>query len=184
MSQVPDSKSEEEYQNIFEAASDGLVVYDLDLDSVVEANAAAAAMHGYTRQEFIGQNAAVFMDPESHARFQEQVSAAKPGGVFEGLLVHLRRDGTAFHVEVHRSAIRYRGRPCLLSVIRDVSWRIQTEKSLSEKIESQMREQATLLAISHTLASTLEFQPGLILDQLREIIEYTHGGLFVLESIL
>ena len=50
MSQVPDSKSEEEYQNIFEAASDGLVVYDLDLDSVVEANAAAAAMHGYTRQ--------------------------------------------------------------------------------------------------------------------------------------
>jgi signal transduction histidine kinase len=45
-----------------------------------------------------------------------------------------------------------------------------------------MREQATLLAISHTLASTLEFQPGLILDQLREIIEYTHCGLFALED--
>ncbi|HEX5942294.1 MAG TPA: GAF domain-containing sensor histidine kinase, partial [Anaerolineales bacterium] len=88
----------------------------------------------------------------------------------------------AFHVEVRRSAIHYRGRPCLLSVIRDVSRRIQTEKSLGEKIESQMREQATLLAISHTLASTLEFQPGLILDQLREIIEYTHCGLFALED--
>jgi PAS domain S-box-containing protein len=182
MSQVPDNRSEEEYQNIFEAASDGLVIYDLGLDCVVEVNSAAAAMHGYTRQEFIGRNAAVFMDPESHARFQEQVSTAKPGGVFEELLVHLRRDGTAFHVEVHRSAIHYQGRPCLLSIIRDVSRRIQTENSLSEKIESQMREQASLLAISHTLASTLVFQPGLILDQMRELIDYTHCGLFALED--
>ena len=55
-------------------------------------------------------------------------------------------------------------------------------KSLSRQIETRIREQATLLAISHTLASTLEFQPGLILDQLREIIEYTHGGLFALED--
>jgi signal transduction histidine kinase len=28
----------------------------------------------------------------------------------------------------------------------------------------------------------LEFQPGLILNQLREIVEYTHGGLFTLED--
>jgi two-component system nitrate/nitrite sensor histidine kinase NarX len=69
-----------------------------------------------------------------------------------------------------------------LSVIRDVSQRIQTEKILSGQMEARMHEQATLLAISHTLASTLEFQPGLILEQLREIIQYSHGGLFVLED--
>jgi signal transduction histidine kinase len=78
--------------------------------------------------------------------------------------------------------ILYRDRPCLLNIIRDVSQRIQTEKILGEQIESQLREQATLIAISHTLASTLEFQPGLILDQLREIIEYAHCGLFALED--
>jgi GAF domain-containing protein len=38
------------------------------------------------------------------------------------------------------------------------------------------------LEISHTLASTLELQPGLILDQLRKIIAYTHGALFALEE--
>lgn len=184
MSKVPESHliSEGEFQKIFEAAGDGLMIYDIGLDTVVEANPAACEMHGYTRQEFIGLNPAVFMLPESHTLLKEQVRTAKPGSVFESLLVHLHRDGSAFHVEVRRSAIHYRGRPCLLSVIRDVSRRIQTEKSLGEKIESQMREQATLLAISHTLASTLEFQPGLILDQLREIIEYTHCGLFALED--
>ena len=184
MSQLSDSRltSEEEYRSIFEAASDGLVIYDIGTDSVVEANPAACTMHGYTRQEFIGLNPAVFMLPESHAVFIEQVRMAELDSMDEALVIHIRKDGLPFHVEERRSLINYRGRPCLLSVIRDVSQRIQTEKNLGEKIEAQMREQATLLTISHTLASTLEFQPGLILDQLREIIEYTHCGLFALED--
>jgi PAS domain S-box-containing protein len=182
MSQVPDRPSEDEYRNIFEAASDGLVIYDIGLDSVVEANPAACEMHGYPRQEFIGLNPAVFMPPESHALFREQVRTADPGSVFESLVVHTRRDGSPFHVEVRRSVINYRGRPCMLSILRDVSQRVQTERILGGQIEAQMREQSTLLAISHTLASTLEFQPGLILDQLREIIEYTRCGLFALED--
>lgn len=184
MSKAPDSRltSEEQFRNIFEAVGDGLVIYDMELDSVVEANPAACEMHGYTRQEFIGLDPAVFMLPESRAWLREQVRKAESGSVFESLIIHIRRDGSRFHVEEHRSIINYRGRPCLLSVMRDVSQRIQTEKLLGEKIEAQMREQATLLAISHTLASTLEFQPGLILDQLREIIEYTHCGLFALED--
>jgi two-component system nitrate/nitrite sensor histidine kinase NarX len=184
MSQIPDSlpTSEEEYRNIFEAASDGLIVYDLEMDLVVEANPAACEMHGYARQEFIGLNPAVFMLPESHILFKEHVRTVEPGRVFEALVIHTHKDGSPFHVEVRRSAINYRGRLCLLSVMRDVSQRIQTEKNLSKQVEARMREQATLLAISHTLASTLELQPGLILDQLREIIEYDHAGLFSFED--
>jgi two-component system nitrate/nitrite sensor histidine kinase NarX len=184
MNQVSDNQapSEEEYRSIFEAASDGLVIYDIGLDSVVEVNPAACEMHGYTHKEFIGLNPAVFMLPESHAIFREQIHKAKPDSAFESLIIHIRKDGSSFHAEVRRSLINYRGRPCLLSVIRDVSQRIQTEKVLGKEMEAQMREQATLLTISHTLASTLEFQPDLILDQLREIIEYTHCGLFTLED--
>jgi two-component system nitrate/nitrite sensor histidine kinase NarX len=175
--------SEEEYRSIFEAASDGLVIYDIEKKQVVEANPAACKMHNYERQEFIGLNPAAFMLSESYSLFMKHVETAeKAGSVFEALVVHLRKDGSPFHVEVRRSAIRYRDRPCLLSVIRDVDQRIETEKILSRQIQARMREQATLLAISHTLASNLEFQPGLILDQLREIIEYTHGGLFALED--
>src|SRR5215216_5576352 len=143
MSQVPDSPSEAEYRNIFEAASDGLVIYDIGLDAVVEANPAVCEMHGYTRQEFIGLNAAAFMLPDSHALFREQVGTATPGSMFESLSVHRRSDGSPFHVEVRSSIINYRGRPCLLSVIRDVSQRIQTEKILGGQIEARMREQAT-----------------------------------------
>ena len=184
MNQATDSRltSEEEYRNIFEAASEALVIYDIEIGLVVEANPTACEMYGYTRQEFVGLNPKVFMHPESYALFREHIRTAEPGGMLELLVVHIHKDGSPFHVEVRRSMINYRGRPCLLSTIRDVSQRIQTEKTLSEQIEARRREQATLLAISHTLASTLELQPGLILDQLHEIIEYTHGGLFALED--
>lgn len=51
------------------------------------------------------------------------------------------------------------------------------------EMEARMREQVTLLEISQTLASALALKPGLILDQLRVIIEYTHAALFVLEDL-
>jgi PAS domain S-box-containing protein len=176
------ASSEEDYHNIFEAASDGLMIYDIDMGMVAEANPAACQMHGYSRQEFIGLSPTAFMRPESLALFREHIRSIEAGLVFESLDVHLRKGGAPFYAEVRRSMISYRGRPCMLSVARDVNQRIESENILSGQIEARRREQATLLAISHTLASTLELQPGLILDQLREIIEYTHGGLFALEE--
>jgi PAS domain S-box-containing protein len=182
MSKASDGEysSEEEYRNIFETVGDGLIVYDIETELVVEANPAACEMHGYTRQEFIGLNPVVFTVPDRHDVVREHVRTVEPAISSESVTVHKRKDGTPFHVESHRSAINYQGRPCVLSVIRDVSQYIQTEDILSGQVAAQRGKQATLLATSYTLASTLELQPGLILEQLQEIIEYTQGGLFAL----
>jgi PAS domain S-box-containing protein len=184
MSQVTDSSfaSEETYRSIFEAASDGMIISDVKTGRVVDANPAAISMHGYAREEFIGLQLAEYIHPDSLDLFIETAGAAERGDISSGPTIHLRKDGSPFYVEVRRSAISYQGRACLLSVIRDVGQRIQTERILSAQIDAHMREQATLLAISHTLASTLELQPGLILDQLREIVEYDWAGLFSLED--
>ncbi|MFL7791092.1 MAG: PAS domain-containing protein, partial [Anaerolineae bacterium] len=45
---------ERTYQSIFEAASDALIVHDMETGRVVDANPAAGAMHGYAREEFVG----------------------------------------------------------------------------------------------------------------------------------
>ncbi len=50
-------------------------------------------------------------------------------------------------------------------------------------VGARLREQSTLLEISQTLARALELKPGLILDQLRVIIEYSHAALFILEGL-
>ena len=97
-------------------------------------------------------------------------------------MLHVRRDGSTFHAEWRGTAFTYQDRPCLLGVVRDVSRRVQAEQRLHQRVEARTREQSALLEISHVLASTLELQPGLVLEQLRGIIEYTHAGLFGLTT--
>ncbi|HEY5981930.1 MAG TPA: GAF domain-containing sensor histidine kinase, partial [Anaerolineales bacterium] len=87
-----------------------------------------------------------------------------------------------FHVEIRRTALTYQGRPCLLSVVRDVSKRVQSQERLLQQAEARQREQAALLDVSHTLASTLELKPELILDQLGVIVQYSRAALFVIED--
>ncbi len=170
------------YRNIFEAASDGLIINDTETGCVVEANPAAAAMHGYAREEFIGLHPTAYLHPDSQRPFTTDTESARPGNVVEGLAIHVRRDKSPFYAEVRRTAITFQDRPCLLSVVRDVNRRVQAEQLLRQRLETHAREQTTLLEVSQTLASALELQPGLILDQLRKIIEFTHAGLFRLED--
>lgn len=174
--------ADEEYRSIFDAANDGLIIHDLGTGLVVEANLAACAMHGYVRSEFIGLPPAAFIHPDSHYIFSEYLQDFSPDDVFDTRTLHLRRDGSTFYAEWRGTAFTYQGRSCLLGIVRDVSKRIQAEQLLRQGVETRTHEQAMLLEISHTLASTLELQPGLILDQLRQIIAYTHAGLFALED--
>jgi two-component system nitrate/nitrite sensor histidine kinase NarX len=173
---------ERTYQGIFETVSDALIVHDVETGRVVAANPAAGAMHGYARDEFIGLHPATFIHPDSQPLFGEYVQAVQSGELYPGLMVHVRRDGSSFHVEWRGAAFAYQGRPCLLSVVRDVSERVQAERRLQQHVAARTREQAALLEISQTLASALELQPALILDQLRVIIEYTYAGLFAVED--
>jgi two-component system nitrate/nitrite sensor histidine kinase NarX len=170
------------YRSIFDSTMDGLIVSDLETGHVVEANPAACVMHGYVRKEFIGLPLTAFIHPDSQQVFSEYVHAFRSSGAFDARTLHMRLDGTTFHAEWHVAIFDYQQRPCLLGVVRDVSKRIKAEQNLNQRVATRSHEQATLLNISHTLASTLELQPGLILDQLREIIEYDHAGLFSLEQ--
>ena len=171
-----------EFQSIFNAVNDGLIVSDLGTGLIVVANPAACVMHGYTREEFIGLQLSTLVHADNQLAFREAVEVFRTKGVFDIRTLDVCRDGSMFYSEWRGSAIDYQGRSCLLSIVRDVSKRIQIEQSLHERVETRTHEQATLLEISYTLASTLELQPGLILDQLRKIIEYTHGGLFALDG--
>ncbi|HXD10262.1 MAG TPA: PAS domain S-box protein, partial [Anaerolineales bacterium] len=182
-SRLSNEDQEQQYRIIFEAASDGMIISDIETGRVVDANPAAIAMHGFTRAEFIGLHLTSYIHPDSQRLFTQAPNAIQSkGGPLDVPAVHLHRDGSSFFVDVRRTAIPFQARPCMLSIVRDVTERINAERLLHERVELHTREQATLLDISQTLASALELKPGLILDQLRVLIEYTHAELFVLEG--
>ena len=166
------------YRDIFENAADGLIIADLETGRVVRTNPAACAMQGSTCAEFAGMLPEAFIHPDSLRTFHNFLRAFQSGRAFETHVQHVRRDGSTFPADWRGTAITYQGRACLLAVVRDVSLRIRAEQKLHQRVKARTREQTTLLEISHTLASTLELQPGLILEQLRTIIEYTHAALF------
>ena len=173
---------DDQYQKIFENAYDGLIISDLVTGLVVEANPAACVMHGYTHENFIGLQLTDLIHPESQIEFDEYIRTFQSDGVFDIRIRHTSRDGSTFYAEWRGTVFTFHGKSCLLSIIRDVSDRNHAEQVLHKHAETRTHEQETLLAISHTLASTLQLQPDLILEQLREIIEYSRGGLFAVEN--
>lgn len=169
-------------RTIFEASPDGMIISEAESGVVVEANLAACRMHGYTRQEFCGLRPTDYIHPDSQTQFYANIEAFRSGIVIDSPALHVRQDGSTFHAEWRWAAIIYQGQPCLLGVIRDVSRRVKSEHQLQQRLGVRANENAILLEISQILASTLEFEPGLILDQLRVLIQYTHASLFVLED--
>jgi two-component system nitrate/nitrite sensor histidine kinase NarX len=170
------------FRNIFESASDGLIISDLETGIVVEANPAASIMHGYTHEEFIGQQLTAFIHPGSQKELNEYIQTFQLDKLFDAQMQHICQDSTTFYAEWHGTVFTYLDRQCILGIVRDITKRIKAEQALRQHVESRTHEQNTLLAISHTLASTLQLQPDLILDQMREIIDYNLGGLFAVEN--
>jgi len=176
------NKRDQQYQRIFESVSDGLIIHELETGRVVDANPAACAMYGYARDEFLGLQPTSFIPPDSSHQFAKYVHTVESQGLCVARQIHMHRDGSQFHVELSGTVTTDQDRSYLLSVVRDVSQRMHAEQLLQQRVAARTSEQSTLLEISQTLASALELQPGLILDQLRVIIDYTHAGLFKLED--
>ena len=168
------------YSTFFETISDGMIVTDLDTGTILLANPAAAAIHGYSISVFPGMRIQKLIHPKSLPFFTDYGDVILRGGLFEMMAQHLRRDGTQISIEWRAVLIKYQGKNCALASIRDVSKRVLAEQQLQQRVGLRAHEQSTLLDISHALASTLELQPGLILEQLGILIKYTRAVIFTL----
>jgi PAS domain S-box-containing protein len=96
---------------------------------IAEANPAALAAYGYTRDELLTRSIYDLRLPHDAELVTRQLAEANAAGIrFEA--VHRRKDGSRFPVEVISQSAEIGGRPLLLSVIRDVSDRTQSELAL------------------------------------------------------
>lgn len=174
---------DEQYRSIFDATSDGIIINDMD-GSVVEANPAACAMHGYDRDEFIGLHRTSYIHPDYHHALPGYVEAIKADGYVHARGVNVRKDGSSFPVEVHGTTFLYWGKPHILALVRDVTAQVRAQELLETRVAERTRELSTLLEVSRQVASTLQIEPllGVILDQLRGVADYRGGSLLKLRG--
>jgi PAS domain S-box-containing protein len=118
---------------------------------IVDANAAAAAAYGYSREELRALTIHALRAPESVALTQAQMAAADAQGIrFETL--HRRRDGSLFPVEVSSQGATLGETRLLVSVVRDITERKTIEATLRE---ADRRKTEFLGVLSHELRNPL-----------------------------
>jgi len=176
-------EQEEQYREVFGSLSDGVFINRLD-GTLVEFNPAAAHIHGYTEEEFQLLQPEQFIHPDHLYLFREYIETVKTGEVYHCHAVDVRKDGSTFDIEVYGSPFHYRGEIYALAVIRDVSEQMETMRTLEQMVQERTHELSTLLRVSRTVASTLELEPllGLIMDALKDVVDYARVGTFILED--
>jgi PAS domain S-box-containing protein len=98
----------------------------------LDANARAAAIHGYELSEFIGMDVLTFIAPEWHDLVRQRTLSGH-GESYE--VWGLRKDGTTFPMEVCGKTTSYEGRQVRVGVGRDISERKRAEEALQRARE-------------------------------------------------
>jgi PAS domain S-box-containing protein len=120
--------------NLFGAASDSILVHELD-GKLVYFNEAAYTTRGYTRDEFQTLTIKDLEVPDNPRFFGVRMNELVEKGEATFEAFNLRKDKTVMPVEVHAQVIESDGRKLVLSVARDISERKVAEEKLAESQE-------------------------------------------------
>lgn len=132
-------QSEEMHRQLFEAESDAIFLIENETGCILNANSAAAALYGYSREELLLMKN---MDLSGEQQETQQVTQGTPliedRVVTIPLRMHKKRDGTVFPVEITGRFFSWQGKPVHIAAIRNITQRIALENQLrqSQKMES------------------------------------------------
>ena len=125
------------YRFLSERARDIILFIRLD-GRILEANSAALNTYGYTYDELTSMNIVNLRLLGEREKVRAQIEMAdKEGALFEA--IHVRKDGSTFPAEISARSAVIGNERVLLSIIRDISDRRQTEAALKES-EEKYRE--------------------------------------------
>jgi PAS domain S-box-containing protein len=126
-------ESEAKYRLLFELESDALFLIDNEEGQILDANKAAEALYGYTRDELLRmRNVDLSAQPDQTSQATAQRLQYVP------LRYHRKKDGTVFPVEITAAHLTWNGRPSHMPAIRDITERLEVEQALHQS-EERMR---------------------------------------------
>jgi PAS domain S-box-containing protein len=133
-------ESERRYRTLFESAGDAIFIIDIEgekIGDIVDANPAAAEMHGYRIEELLKLNLIKDLDaPDASSEAPQRIERMLKGEWIKDEINHRKKDGSVFPVEISAGLIHYMGGRYVLAIDRDISKRKHMEGMLIQaKIE-------------------------------------------------
>jgi two-component system sensor histidine kinase AtoS len=126
-------ESERRYRLLFESAGDAIFILDAEGEQagrIVQANQAAARMHGYTVDELLTFRIQDIDTPDSAAKSPEKFERLLKGEWIKAVIEHYKKDGTVFPLEMSAGVFEFGGRKYVLAIDRDITERKQAEEAL------------------------------------------------------
>jgi PAS domain S-box-containing protein len=125
-------ESEQQYRNLFDSASDAIVIFEPDGETILEVNNSACELYGYSKGELVGMSLKELTRDVERGE-QHIVKALTTNRLKNFETVHLNRDGVPLTLLASCTVVSYQGRQAILSLHRDVTERRRTEEELKEK---------------------------------------------------
>jgi len=133
-------ESEEKFSKAFRASPDGLGISELETGRYIEVNEGYCRLYGYRREEMIGRTSrelGIWDNPQDRDRL---VRGLKATGEVRNLEVRTRtRSGELRTIVLSAESIELGGKPCLVSVLHDITDRLQAEQALRESEQKYSR---------------------------------------------
>jgi len=127
-------EGEEKFRTVIENLPQGVFVHDLD-GHIIMINKASCENTGYTRDELLDMKM-TDVDPEclSEKEGKKLWSELQKGGFKRIGSFYRRKDDSSYPVEIHVNAITLKGKPMILSIVQDITERIEREEEYKRLI--------------------------------------------------
>jgi len=149
------------YKDLFDRASDIILLIDFDTHCIIDANRQAELAYGYRREELMGMSLLDIVPREQHLSILQNTKRIAEEKVIHvsGERIHIKKDGTQMQITLSASLIPYGQRMVFQDIVRDETERITAEKALQEakeKAEVANRAKSTFLAnMSHEIRTPM-----------------------------
>jgi len=197
-------ESEERFRTLFNSATEGILVAEIESKKFRFANPAICKMLGYSEEELIGMGV-MDIHPEESLDYviSEFEAQAKGEKVLAANIPCLRKDGQIIHADINTGKANIQGVEYNIGLFTDITERKRAEEALKESEEKLVRlkkmESLGLLAggVAHDLNNVLSgivSYPELILldlpedsklrDPIKTIQESGHRAVAIVQDLL
>lgn len=140
-------ESEKKYRSLFEKAGDAIFFISADegdAGQILDTNKSAADMHGYTIDELLTMKIGELDTEESAKDVSKKINRMLRGEWINDELMHRRKDGSEFPVEISAGIISIGDKRYVLAFDRDITERKKSEKELKESEADKLELEARL----------------------------------------
>jgi PAS domain S-box-containing protein len=126
-------QSEERFRQIFEQHKDAVMLLNSVTLAVIDANAAAEQLYGFTREELIKSGLGIFFNPGQYEEFVSFVGEVRSNGsAYLSNKMNVRKNGAKILVAIRGQLILLQGEEVVFCSFMDVTKKVQMEREARE----------------------------------------------------